>query len=330
MIGAGAVGGGIGGRLAQAGQPVVLVARGAHLAALRRGGLRLVTPEQDVRIPVEAAGSVEEVALTADDVLVLAVKTQQAPEVLPIWADAPVLGGGTAGERLPLVVALNGVAAESMALRYFARVYGACVWMWANHLHPGQVVLSGSPTTGLFHLGRVPAAAADDLDAVRLDRIRQEWAPALLDVRLPADVMPWKYGKLITNLGNAYQALVGDQRGLRRLIGPTESEARAVLAAAGIAVTSEEEESEARRSYTVVEMPAELGFLGGSTWQSLARGTGNVETDYLNGEIVLIARQHGLDAPLNARAAALVRRAARGGRGAGTYTVGRLAAALGL
>lgn len=38
---------------------------------------------------------------------------------------------------------------------------------------------------------------------------------------------------------------------------------------------------------------------GGSTWQSVHRGLGSVETDYLSGEIVLTARRLGLDAPVN-------------------------------
>ena len=44
-----------------------------------------------------------------------------------------------------------------MASRYFARVYGACVWMWAAHLTPGEVALEGLPASGMFHIGRVPA-----------------------------------------------------------------------------------------------------------------------------------------------------------------------------
>jgi 2-dehydropantoate 2-reductase len=38
---------------------------------------------------------------------------------------------------------------------------------------------------------------------------------------------------------------------------------------------------------------------GGSSWQSLARGTGTIETDYLNGEIVLLGRMHGVPTPAN-------------------------------
>ncbi len=38
---------------------------------------------------------------------------------------------------------------------------------------------------------------------------------------------------------------------------------------------------------------------GGSTWQSLRRGTGDVEVDYLNGEISLLGRLHGVPTPVN-------------------------------
>jgi 2-dehydropantoate 2-reductase len=39
---------------------------------------------------------------------------------------------------------------------------------------------------------------------------------------------------------------------------------------------------------------------GGSSWQSLARGTGSIETDYLSGEISLLGRTHGVRTPVNA------------------------------
>jgi 2-dehydropantoate 2-reductase len=323
VIGAGAVGGGIGGSLQQAGVPAVLVARGNHLAAMRQHGLEIVTPTTTGTVAVDAIGGPTEITLTTDDVLVLATKTQQAEAALLEWVDVEVDGGGTAGERLPLVTALNGVSSEWLALRYFRRVYGACVWMWANYTRPGRVILSGSPVLGLFHIGRVPAASTDDQDRGLLDSLRSDWSRAALDVRLPADVMPWKYRKLLTNLGNAYQALAGEARGLGSLIRDAVAEGRAVLEAAGIAVTPDEVEAEAREHYKVADLSGREGFLGGSTWQSLVRGTGNVEIDYLNGEIVLEARRHGLDAPVNAGIASLVRSAARTGR-AGTMSVEEL------
>ena len=327
IVGAGAIGGGLGARLQQAQPRALLIARGEHLAALRSGGLRMRTPEEDLVLDVPVAGGPGEVDLTPDDILVLATKTHQAPDALRQWVDVPVTGGRTAGERLPIIVATNGVAAEAMALRWFARVYGACVWMWAAHLTPGEVVLEGVPRSGIFHLGRVPAGPEDAV----AERVRGDWSSARFRVVLPGDVRPWKYRKLLTNLGNALPALLGPVRGMGRLVRAAETEGRAVLDTAGIAYTSDADEAAARAdSFEVRPVPGFPGVLGGSTWQSLTRGTGNVETDYLNGEIVRIARAHGGDAPVNATLAALVRQAAVRGARPGEMTLDELAARLGL
>ena len=136
---------------------MVLVARGPHLEALRRDGLRLRTPDEDVRLAVPVVGGPDELTLTPDDVLVFATKTQQVDAALRTWADVDVHADGrvvgTAGALLPALTALNGVAAESMAQRYFARVVGVCVWMPAVHLEPGEVIVRGAPTSGMLHLG---------------------------------------------------------------------------------------------------------------------------------------------------------------------------------
>ena len=331
LIGAGAIGGGIRARLHQAGQDVLLVARGDHLRTMQERGLRLRTPEEDVVLPVPAVAGPHQTTLRTDDVLVLATKTHQAPDALATWADVEVSGGGTAGDRLPVLTALNGVASEDMALRYFARVYGACVWMWATHLTPGEVILRGMPASGMFHIGRVPAGAADEADTAFLDQLRSDWTRARLTTVLPADVMAWKYRKLLSNAGNVVQALLGEQPGTSELVRAVQTEGRTVLDAAGIDYTSDEDEAAARaRSFTVEPVPGLPEFLGGSTWQSLSRGTGNVETDYLNGEFVRIARQHGLAAPINARLAALARRAARTGQRPGELSVAQLVELLGL
>ena len=47
------------------------------------------------------------------------------------------------------------------------------------------------------------------------------------------------------------------------------------------------------------QVPEGDTFLAGSTWQSLAKGATSLETDYFNGEIVLLARLHGLATPAN-------------------------------
>jgi len=48
----------------------------------------------------------------------------------------------------------------------------------------------------------------------------------------------------------------------------------------------------------IAEVPG-LTREGGSSWQSLVGGTGSIEADYLNGEICLLGRLHGVPTPVN-------------------------------
>src|SRR6266568_7358674 len=120
VIGAGAIGGTIGGRLAATGHEVVLVARGAHLDALRSRGLRLATPDGTSTLDIPAVAGPGELSLREDDVLLLATKTQDAEPLLAEWAWQPVRNTtGSAADALPVVCAQNGVAGERIALRRF-------------------------------------------------------------------------------------------------------------------------------------------------------------------------------------------------------------------
>ena len=100
-----------------------------------------------------AIGGPEEIQLDVDDILILATKTHQANEhaasaglTRPVHQNGQPVG--TAGERLPIFVALNGVAGEAFAHRYFRQVYGVCVWMPVVHLAPGEVIIRSTPTLG--------------------------------------------------------------------------------------------------------------------------------------------------------------------------------------
>ncbi|MGW1521201.1 ketopantoate reductase family protein [Streptomyces sp. NPDC002287] len=293
IIGAGAIGATLGGRLAEAGREVVLVARGTHAEALRAGGLRLTTAdgERVHRLPV-ASGPADLGPLRPDDVLLLTVKTQDAVAALDTWGAAEVAGGGTAAQRLPVLCAQNGVESERLALRRFARVYGVCVWLPATFLEPGVVTALCTPLTGILHLGRA-AGGADE----RIRAIAADLGEAGFEAPVVEDVMRWKHAKLLSNLGNAIQATTGPEPDPAKaaLLLRAVREAEAAFAAAGIAHASDAEQAAARDGK--VEQPA--GVRGGSSWQSLARGTGSVEADYLNGEIVLLGRLHGVPTPVN-------------------------------
>lgn len=330
VIGAGAVGGAIGARLGLSGREVVLVARGDHLRALQTHGLRLRTPDEDIVQQLPAVSDPSQIELRDDDIVILATKTQQANEALARWADAPIRTGGrvvgTAGQRLPIFTALNGVAAESMAQRYFRRVFGVCVWMPVVHLEPGEVIIRTTPRSGMLHLGRVPGGVVDDHDRQLLSQVSEDLIAANLDAPQPEDVMAWKYRKLISNLGNVFQALVARNGDWRPLVVSAEQEATDILDAAGITVISSAEEAQVRAfGFEIKAVPGVPEFVGGSTWQSLTRGTGNLETDYLNGEIVSIAHRIGRDAVINARLAQLGREAAVRGAKPGDISADQLA-----
>ena len=80
-----------------------------------------------------------------------------------------------------------------------------------------------------------------------------------------------------------------------------------------------------RRGLTVGEISGATRR-GGSTWQSLARGARELECDYLNGEIVLLGRLHGVPTPVNELLQQLAAEASRTGRPPGSLTVEELLA----
>ena len=121
IFGAGAVGGVVGARLHQAGHEVALIARGAHLEAIRRDGLTLTTPVEEITLPIPAAADPAQLGVGArdDDVVLLAVKSQDTSGALR--AIRPT------GADVPIVCLQNGVDNERSAARRFGDVYGAVV-----------------------------------------------------------------------------------------------------------------------------------------------------------------------------------------------------------
>ncbi|GAA2009701.1 NAD(P)-binding domain-containing protein [Nakamurella flavida] len=334
IVGAGAIGATLGGRLAQADRDVVLVARGEHAAAMAERGLTLRDPAATVTVHPPVATAPEDVDLTVDDVVVLTVKTHQVLAAVTAWADRPVRDGGavvgTAGELLPFVTAQNGVSSEELCLRYVDRVFAACLWMPVVLLEPGEVWVRSSPLSGVYQVGRVPAARTDPRDAAFLDRLVADCAAAAVEIQRPAEVLAWKYRKLLANLGNGVQALLGDgDPEVKRFVGLARDEALAVLAAADIEPVDPDEQRAGVGGKTDPKpIPGQPAGMGGSSWQSLARGTGSIETDYLNGEIVRLAHVHGVPAPVNTVLARLCRQAAARRDAPGSVTADQLDAAL--
>ncbi|HEY1653092.1 MAG TPA: 2-dehydropantoate 2-reductase N-terminal domain-containing protein [Acidimicrobiales bacterium] len=312
VLGAGAIGGAVGGRLFQKGFDVTLVARGEHGRALRSSGLVLEDPKESVTLPVRAVEDVAEVSWRGDadgDVVVLlAVKGQGTDQALAQLTVAP--------PSTPVVCTQNGVENERRALRHFSRTYGICVMCPASQLRPGVVQVHSAPVSGLLDLGGFPhgvdaqgRAIAHALDSTTFESVARP------------DIMRWKYRKLLMNLANAVEALSGPSGRFSPLAKEAQREGHEALAAAGIEPISAEEDR-ARRGDSLQLAPTASGeWQGGSSWQSLARGTGSIEAEYLNGEIVLLGGLHGVATPVNELLQRLALRAAAQGSPPGSWRI---------
>ena len=315
VYGAGAIGGTIGGRLFQAGCEVVLIARGAHHDAIRDRGLELRGAMGSAVLPIPVVDHPDRLDLGADDVVLLAMKTQQTEVALEALA-------GRAHPDVALVCAQNGVANERFALRRFRHVHGMSVALPAAHLEPGVVECYAAGVWGILDSGCYPTG---------LDTVDEQLVADLVTAGFAAtadpQVMNRKYAKLLLmNLANVLEAAGGRDAVLSDLSGRAHHEAEAVFAAAGIEPTLADE-AERRQAMRLAPIDGQRRG-GGSTWQSLARGAPDTEVDYLNGEIVLLGRLHGVPTPVNEGLQRLGWRLARDHVAPGSLTVADIQAAI--
>ena len=101
IFGAGAIGGYMGAKLAQAGANVSLVARGPHLAAINDKGLTLVEADHDP-VTVKINASENPADLGVQDYVIVTLKAHSVPAVVPKMQ--PLIG-----ENTTIVSGVNGV-----------------------------------------------------------------------------------------------------------------------------------------------------------------------------------------------------------------------------
>jgi 2-dehydropantoate 2-reductase len=287
VYGAGAIGGVVGGQLYQHGYEVVLIARGAHFEAIRSHGLRLEDAAGAHTLPIPVVPHPREIDWREGDVCLIAVKTQHSAQALTDLAD-------TAPPQLPVVCLQNGVRNEEMALRRFPNVYGVPVFCPAGHLEPGAVQAFCAPIVGILDVGRFPAGVDRTAEAVAA-----AFTAAGFDAHPVPDVMRRKWRKLMMNLGNAVDALCGPAARRGSIVRRALAEGEACLAAAGIDAATAEEDTARRGDLLVRRAVPGREYGGSSSWQSIARHAGSIETDYFNGEVVLLGRLHNVPTPVN-------------------------------
>jgi 2-dehydropantoate 2-reductase len=191
IFGTGGAAGYFGGRLAQAGEEVVFIAREEHLQALRTHGLRVDSVKGDFTVqPVQASNDPAQVGVV--DVIIVGVKAWQVPEAAR--AMHPLVGPET------FVVPLqNGVDAptELAAVLGTEHVLGGLCRIISFVAGPGYI----------RHLGGEPYLAFGELDnhpSERAKRLLQAFTRAQgLMVEIPADILAamWQKFLLIASWG---------------------------------------------------------------------------------------------------------------------------------
>ena len=301
IYGAGAIGGTLGVRLAQAGHDVSLIVRGAHLAAIRANGLTLIKGNE--RATVKLAASDNSADLGKQDVVIIALKSHTLSAAVD--GIAPLLG-----EDTMVVTAMNGVpwwffhpfggALEGAALqacdadgcigRAIApeRVIGGVVYMAADVPEPGVVRWNSGTRFVLGEPSHESSLRADNLakalvgagfEASASNNIRRElWMKLLGNVCFnPVSVLT----------GTDTARMLSDQY-LCELFAGMMSEAIAIANAMGLGVTIEP----AAR----LEQTRKLGAIKSSMLQDVEAGR-PIELDAIVGSVVEIAARLNLPTP---------------------------------
>ncbi len=273
-----------------------------------QSGLVVESPDGSTTLPLPVVTDPRQLTFGPDDVVLLAMKSHDTRDALAVLRTV-------APADTPIVCVQNGVENERVALRLFPNVYGVSVMCPTGHLTPGVVQAYSAPITGILDLGRYPHGT----DATS-EQLSAALAASTFSSRPVVDIIRWKYAKLVTNLGNAIEAVCGPPARQSPIGDMVKAEGVACLRAAGIAFATDEEDAARRGDLLRVRPIDGRRREGGSSWQSLTRRVGAIETDYLNGEIVLLGRRHGVPTPANALLQRLANEMAADGAAPGTVS----------
>ncbi len=285
VVGAGGVGGYFGVRWAESGLDVALLARGAHLDAIRTTGLQVRSPLGDADVEVQAtddAGQIGEV-----DLVVLATKTWQLPAALE--AVGPMVGDNTV-----LVGLQNGVqAAEQIATEFGQeRVLGGSCRIISFIEKPGVIRHVGAdPTVIVGELSASSSARAEDLAAV-LDAAKGLKVHASEEI----EAVIWRkfyFFAPVAGVSSVAQVPMGELRSTlatRDLLRSAMDEVIVVAQAAGVVL----EDDVTERSLAFVDKLPQDGT--SSMQRDFAAGR-RTELEALNGTMVRLGRELGVEVP---------------------------------
>jgi 2-dehydropantoate 2-reductase len=320
IFGAGAIGGLLGVRLAQAGLDVTFIARGPHLEAMRRHGVTLISGEERVTVHPRLAADAREAG--EQDYVFVTLKAHSLPAAAP--AIAAMMGPESA-----LVTGINGIP-----YWYFHRLAGPHEGRAVESVDPGGALLRVLPASRAIGCVVYPAAevtapgviehgygdrfSLGEPDGGRSPRI-ERLSAAMIAAGLKAPVRPrirdeiWVklWGNMALNPLSALTLATLDkltgQEDLRAVARAMMVEGRAVAEALGVRFAIDVDKR--------IAGAAEVGAHRTSMLQDLERGR-PMEIDALLGAVVELGQVVGVPTPLSAVILALVRARARA---AGAY-----------
>ncbi len=286
VMGAGSVGGYFGGLLARAGNRVSLIARGAHLDAIRSHGLQVKSQWGDFTVMAEATQDPGDVGPV--ELVLFTVKTYQNRSA--ISALAPLLGEDTS-----VLTLQNGVDSFEELSRGVGRerVLPGAAYMETQVEAPGVIRQQGDVVRIVY--GEVHGGRTD-----RAVRILETLRAAQIPAELSTDVLKELWTKFlfistmagVTGASRAAMSLLLRRRECRELLQGAMREVEAVARARGIALDTDVVDR------TMAYMDAEVENLRASMHTDLELGR-PLELEALNGALVRIGREVGVPTPIN-------------------------------
>jgi 2-dehydropantoate 2-reductase len=293
IYGAGAIGSILGGHLHQIGRDVVLVGPSAHVRAIRRRGLALQLPNETLRLKVPAVTRARDLRpFRSDDIILLCAKSHQTVRCLSELQQAG------APRSLPVFCAQNSFVNEPQTTLFFDRVYGMTVVIDGIFVRPGEAVHATGRRGGHLDIGRYPSGVG-----ALARRVARDFKLAGFSVETTSDVMARKRAKFLVNMANAAIAITDQPDGVGPIVARLRAEAKRVLRESGLSVEPlaafRRRAAKACGDLVVPAGAAQAGLIPDSTWQSLYRRRGAVETPYFNGVIVELGERLGIPTPWN-------------------------------
>lgn len=231
VVGVGGVGGYFGGKLAQAGEDVVFVARGEHLNAIREAGLRVESADGDFTIhPAQATDDPTTVGPV--DMTLLAVKGWQVPQAIETMR--PLIGPETFVTPL-----LNGVDAPDQLVEAFGqrRVIGGLCGLFGAVAGPGLI-------RNMMPRPFITIGELDNTRSERVERLYQALVQTGVQATIAKDIQAAMWEKLLLvgpfgGVGAITRAPIGVFRAQpesRALLEAAMAEIQAVAQARGVQV----------------------------------------------------------------------------------------------